>query len=165
MTDLPGPIVGEPAIANFKLRRPNAKTPDRLTRLVRRFGVHRHEAEIRRCFDLVCGGALRSGACRSSLNADGTPVQFAMSLAKGRTPAFEFVGEPFRAGMEYPARRALGLKRMAQLATIIGAELELGAIRRHLEALADGDAAGDYEEIRREHSGLGHRLTGPGMRP
>jgi hypothetical protein len=146
MTDLQGPIVGEPAIANFKLLRRSAEAPDRLTRLVRRFSLHQREAEIRRCFNLVCGSALRSAACRSSLNADGTPVQFALSLAKGRTPAFEFVGESFRAGMEYPARRALGLELMARLAPVIGAELELHAVRRHLEALADGCPAGDYED-------------------
>src|SRR4051794_3520495 len=109
MMDLRDRIAAARAIANSNLLEPQARTSDRLARLVRRLGVYEQDAEIRRCFDLVCRESLCPGAGWSSLNVDGTPVQFAMSLSKGRSSALEFVGEAFRTAMEYPARREFGL--------------------------------------------------------
>lgn len=130
-------------------------TPDRFERLVRRFGVGERGAEIRGCFEFVCGESPWSGASRSSLNADGTPVQFALSLAAGRAAAFEFVGEALVGNasldyargphMEHEARRALGLERMARLAEAIEARRELSAVLPRLEALSDGHP-GDCED-------------------
>jgi hypothetical protein len=144
--DLRGRIAAEQAIANFNLPETQAGTPDRLTRLVQRLGVYEQSAEIRRCFDLVCKESWHPAAGRSSLNVDGTPVQFALSLSKGRSTALEFVGEAFGTSMDYPARREFGLERMTRLAQVIGVEFELDAVRQHLEEVTDGSTAGDYED-------------------
>jgi hypothetical protein len=139
-------IAAEQAFKKFSLREPEARTPGRFTRLVRRLGFREREAEIRRCLDLVCAESLRPGSGWSSLNADGTPVQFALSLIEGRRPSFEFVGEAFQTGMEYSARRESGLERMTRLAGAIGATPELEPVRQPLETLAHGGAAGDGED-------------------
>jgi len=146
MMDLRGRIAAEKAIANFNLPETQAGTPDRLTRLVERLGVYEQDAEIRRCFDLVCKESWHPGAGWSSLNVDGTPVQFALSLSKGRSTALEFVGEAFRRTMEYPARREFGLERMTRLAQAIGVEFELASVRQHLKKATDGSSAGDFED-------------------
>jgi len=114
--------------------------------LAQALGVYEQNAEIRRCFDLVCKESSHPGAGWSSLNADGTPVQFGLSLSKGRSTALEFVGEAFGTSMDYPARREFGLKRMTRLAQVIGVEFELDAVRQHLEEVTDGSTAGDYED-------------------
>lgn len=120
--------------------------PDRVTSLVRRLNVPRHEADIRRCLQLVCGESLRSGAGWSSLNIDGTPVQFALSSVKGQQPAFEFIGEAFRTGMDYAERRAFGLDSMTRLAEEIGVKAELDSVQSHLAAMANAAPAKDYED-------------------
>jgi len=146
MTDLRDRIAADQAIANFNLPETRARTRDRLTRLVQRLGVDEQDAEIRRCFDLVCKESWLPGAGWSSLNVDGTPVQFALSLSKGRSTALEFVGEAFRRTMEYPARREFGLERITRVAQAIGVEFELDAVRHHLEEVTDGSTARDYED-------------------
>ena len=146
MMDLRDRIAAEQAIANFNLPETQARTPDRLTRLVQRLGVYEQDAEIRRCFDLVCKESWHPGAGWSSLNVDGTPVQFALSLSKGRSTALEFVGEAFRRTMEYPARREFGLERMTRLAQAIGVEFEFASVRQHLKEATDGSSAGDFED-------------------
>ena len=118
----------------------------RFGKLVQRHGLCEREAEIRRCFDLVCAESIAPGAGWSSLNADGVPVQFALSLAPGRTAAFEFIGESFRAGMNFPERRAFGLERMALLARATGLESELIEVLRPLEELTDSSGALDGED-------------------
>jgi hypothetical protein len=146
MMDLRDRIVAEQAIANFNLPETLARTPDRLTRLVQRLGVDEQDAKIRRCFDLVCKESWNPDADWSSLNVDGTPVQFALSLSKGRSTALEFVGEAFRTTMEYPARREFALERMTRLAKAIGVEFELASVRQHLEQATDGTTVGDFED-------------------
>lgn len=146
MMDLQDPIAVEQAIANFNLPKTQGRTPDRLVRLAQRLRVYEQNAEIRRCFDLVCKESWRPGAGWSSLNADGTPVQFALSLSKERSTALEFVGEAFGTSMDYTARREFGLDRMTRLAPIIGVEFELDAVRQHLGEVTDGSSAGDYED-------------------
>ncbi len=121
------------------------QAPDRLERLVRRFGVRERGEQIRRCFELVCGESLRAGAGRSSLNADGTPVQFALSLAAGRPTAFEFVGEAL-VGVEYEQRRAHGLECMRTLAAEIGAEREVRSVQTLMADIAGTGPAGDCED-------------------
>jgi hypothetical protein len=120
---------------------------ERTTRLLERFGVGERRAEILGCIDLVCGESLQEGAGRSSLNADGTPLQLALSVTAGQPAAFEFVGEAFVAGADgYEARRAIALHRMRTLAETIGVGPELGAVRPRLEALAGAGRAGDGED-------------------
>jgi len=144
MMDLRGRIAADQVFENISSREAAAQTRDRLARLIRRIGVGEREDQIRRCVELVCGGSL--GAGWSSLNADGSPMQFALSLSRGRRPGFEFVGEAFRTGMEYPGRRAFGLQVVAQLAEVIGLEAESEAVRHHLETLTDSGPAQDCED-------------------
>ncbi len=134
MTVLRGKIVGARALE----KRSQGQAPDPLQRLIRRFGVSAQTANIRRCFDL------RVGAGRSSLNADGSPVQFALSLAARRPTALEFVGED--AAGDYAMRQALGIKHMEALAQAIGAQNELSSVRPWLEAVAGTGPAGDCED-------------------
>jgi hypothetical protein len=114
--------------------------------MCRRLGVGAREAEIRRCFDLVCGESLAPDAGWSSLNADGAPVQFALTLAPARIPPFEFVGEAFHAGMGFRERRAFGLERMRRVADVIGLEGDLASVRPALEELTEAGPAGDGED-------------------
>lgn len=146
MTDLPGNIEAAPATANCNSPERGTQTPDRLARLVRRFGMAQHESGIRRCLKLVCRESLQAGAGWSSLNADGTPLQIALSLAPGRATELEFVGESFRGGMEYAERRAFGLERMAQLAQLLGLGGELDRARPWLEAFSNAGPEGDGED-------------------
>jgi len=139
MTDLREPIAAEPLSRS-------CTSSSGLTRLCRRLGVSAREAEIRRCFRLICGDSLAPGAGWSSLNADGVPVQFALTIARERKPAFEFVGEAFREGMEFPERRAFGLDRMTRVAEVIGVETGLSRVRLLLENLTDAGPAGDGED-------------------
>src|SRR6516225_6291075 len=83
MMDLRDRIAAEPVFENYKPSDGHAPAPGRLSRLARLLGVSGREAEIRRCFQLVCGDSLEPGAGWSSLNADGVPVQFALSLPNG----------------------------------------------------------------------------------
>ena len=133
-------------IANFNLHEPGPQAPDRLTRLIRHLGRHRQETEIRHCFNIVCRESLQPGAGWSSLNADGTPVQFALSLLEGQRPAFEFVGEAFHPHMDYSARRAFGLETMTCLSHAIGLKEQFATVKLQLETLADGEPAGDWED-------------------
>ena len=146
MTGLQGQIAAGQVSASFSSREREAPTPSWFTNLVRRLDLHEREVEIRRCFDMVCADSLRPGAGWSSLNIDGTPVQFALSLVKGQRPAFEFIGEAFRSGMAYAERRGSGLESMARLAETIGVKTELNIVRSHLAALGDDRTAGDCED-------------------
>jgi len=119
----------------------------RLARLLERFGVAERRAEILGCVARVCGESLEEGAGPSSLNADGTPLQLALSVTAGRPTRFEFVGEACGAAADrYEARRAIALDRMNALAETIGVSPELGAVRSRLEALGGPGRAGDGED-------------------
>lgn len=144
MMDLRERIAAEPVFKDQPSEQ--APAPGRLTTLARLLGLSGREAEIERCFHLVCGDALEPSAGWSSLNADGVPVQFAFSLLKGRRPALEFIGEPFRAGMEFSERRAFGLERMTRLAKPLGLDSDLELVRSHLQDLAIEDPPEDGEE-------------------
>lgn len=146
MTDLPEKIEVAPDTADCNSPERGAQTLDRLARLVRRFGMAQYETGIRRCLDLVCRESLQAGAGWSSLNADGTPLQIALSLAPGRATELEFVGESFRRGMEYAERRAFGLERMTQLAQLLGLGGELDRARPWLEAFSNAGPEGGGED-------------------
>jgi hypothetical protein len=118
----------------------------RFERLIRRADICERGVEIRRCFALTCAESLRAGGAQSSLNADGTPVQIALSLVPGRPAAFEFVGEPFQSAMDYPARLAFGFECMSRVAEVTGVQEALDAVRPRLEGLADTAPAGDCED-------------------
>jgi hypothetical protein len=120
----------------------------RFDKLVQRADICERGVEIRRCFALVCEESLRAGGVQSSLNADGTPVQIALSLVPRRPAAFEFVGEPFQfqSAMDYPARLAFGFECMSRVAEVIGVQEALDAVRPRLEGLADTAPAGDWED-------------------
>jgi hypothetical protein len=144
--DLRDRIAAEPVFENYKPSDGHAPAPGRLSRLARLLGVSGREAEIRRCFQLVCGDSLEPGAGWSSLNADGVPVQFALSLPNGRRPALEFVGESFRAGMEFGERRAFGLEQMTHLAEALGLNSDLNLVRSGLEDLTVEGSPADGED-------------------
>lgn len=122
------------------------RAPGQFERLVRRVGICERGEEIRRCVALVCEESLRAGGAHSSLNADGTPVQIALSLAPCRPVAFEFVGEPFQSAMDYPARLAFGFACLSRVATVIGAQAALDVVQPRLECLANTAPAGDCED-------------------
>jgi hypothetical protein len=124
-----------------------ASLAERVARMLERFGIEGRRAEILGCLDLVCGESLRAGAGRSSLNADGTPLQLALSLAAGRPACFEFVGEVFAPEAEaYEARRRVAINCMREVSDTIGVRPELGAVGPRLEALAGTGQVGDGED-------------------
>jgi len=135
MMDLRDPIAPEKAIAS-----------SRLSELIRRLGVHAQAADIHRCFQLICGKSLQPDAGASSLNSDGTPLQFALSLGAGLPPALEFVGEAFEADMSYAARRAFGLTAMSRVAFTLGLQSQFECLQPYLDRFAVSEPPGDGED-------------------
>ncbi len=146
MTGLQGQTVAGLAIANPSSPERVTPAPAGLTSLVRRLDLELRQAEIRSCIHLVCGDSLTQGAGWSSLNIDGTPVQFALSLIQGQRPAFEFVGEAFRIGMGYAERYAFGLDSMTRLAAATGVKSEWHIVQSRVAAVGDNGPAGDCED-------------------
>ena len=104
------------------------------------------KSELRRSCDLVCSDSLRCLSTYSSLNADGTPVQFSLSLTSAGDSTLGFVGEAFRDGMEYSARLLVGLDRVRQLASNLGVVSDVCELERELEEMSNTTAAGDGED-------------------
>jgi hypothetical protein len=115
-----------------------------LERVVDRLVQPERRALMLGCLGLVCGDSLRSRA--SSLNADGTPLQFSLGLAAQRPARFDFVAEALREGMAYEERRALGFERLSALAVALGLIDEVRSVSRALSEMAVDEPAGDNED-------------------
>jgi hypothetical protein len=112
----------------------------RLQRLIGRFELDAQRASISRCYQTLCGESLRSsawpnGAGFSRINADGTPFQFAVTLAP-QAAALQFLGEAGSAALSGAERLQHNRERMAQIADALDCRTSLPLVDDIIRTLA-----------------------------
>jgi hypothetical protein len=114
--------------------------------LVAAFGLDAEAIRIRAVYDAVCRRALafplgEGPTCRSRLNEDGVPIQFATTVGP-RPAVLRFVADPGPLHAEGGARIRAAHGAIRDAAELLGVEVEFAALDPFLAELAPEDAHG-----------------------
>lgn len=126
---------------------------EQLQALIPRFGLERASARVHRAYELICSESLGlhpgAQATRSStLNHDGTPIQYALALGHGVVP-LQFLSEAGDPGLSYTDGREFIDSRVRELSALLRLKGDLG----YIGALIDRSATVNAHEADPDRGG------------
>jgi hypothetical protein len=124
---------------------------EQLKTLVRKFGLEKESPQICRAYELICNESLgqHPGASASTLNHDGTPIQFSLAMGSGEMTSLQFLSEVGDPRLSDADRRELADGRVRALSELLHLRGDLDDVGD----LIDRTAAVDAQELDPDHGG------------